>query len=124
MRRFFDQSAACGIALALICCGGSEEQRQKYGEAVMVAGIAATLQAVQVAKGQTQPPAAAAGAECCIVCPECSFPCGDECVPQGTLCTRPRGCACWQGQSRATDKPPENVSQPGCLEPYPSVTAE
>jgi hypothetical protein len=94
---------AIGCALLFGACSNKEP------EMAVVVGVAATLQAVQLAR-EAKADAQVPTTECCVVCDPCTFPCGDSCVPNGSLCSAPRGCACWQlpeGERKIHDRPPE-----------------
>ena len=109
---------ALGCSLVLGACSNKEP------EMAAVVGVAATLQAVQLAreaKADAQVPAS----ECCVVCDPCTFPCGDSCVPNGSMCAAPRGCACWQlpdGERKIHDRPPE--PEGGCPQGWFPVVVE
>ena len=84
---------------------GVEHNQQEYGEATVVAAIAVTAAIIQTARSQA--PALQRPSECCAICDQCSFPCGDECVPIGAVCARAAGCACYDSQL-----PPEHRPAP------------
>jgi hypothetical protein len=93
------------LSLAAACSGSQDTEREAAG----VAGVAAALEVVRTARAQSPDPAPAASS-CCVMCPRCTFPCAGECVPLGTLCASPPGCACSGGGDRAprpeSDEPP------------------
>jgi hypothetical protein len=105
------------LALAAGCSGSQDRDRER--EAAGVAGVAAALEVVRTARAQSpdsSPPAPA----CCVTCPRCTFPCAGECVPLGTLCASPPGCACSGGGERA---PRPEDDEPPCLAPVgPAIT--
>ncbi|MBN2530949.1 MAG: hypothetical protein JXR76_31470 [Deltaproteobacteria bacterium] len=84
----------------------------KGGEVAAVVATGATLKAVQVAREKKSPQrlSASSQGDCCVVCGECTFPCGNRCVANGTLCTRPKGCACTADESvpEGTPRPEPN----------------
>lgn len=61
----------------------------KYAEAGAVLAMAGVLTIIQSARGKASPRSA-----CNIYCDGCTFPCGNRCVPYGTLCYDPPGKAC------------------------------
>ncbi|MBW2278918.1 MAG: hypothetical protein JRF63_15600 [Deltaproteobacteria bacterium] len=89
-------------------CSGKEPQ---VGAVVAAAG---TLQAIQLAREQNPANQPTAG-ECCMLCGPCEFPCGDYCVPFGTLCPEATGCACARLPKGTTGDPvPEEQHKPEC----------
>lgn len=83
---------------ALTGCGNKEPQ------VGAVVATAATLEVIQLAREQdpdNRPPVG----ECCMLCGPCEFPCGDRCVPFGTFCASPAGCACAQIPKGTTGDP-------------------
>jgi len=89
---------ACSAAL--IGCGG------KGGELGAVLAVAGTLKVIQSVRARSvavQP----SSIECHVYCDGCSFPCGDNCVPWGTLCYDPPGRACWKGGRNLHEVPPD-----------------
>ncbi|MBN2344305.1 MAG: hypothetical protein JXX29_05190 [Deltaproteobacteria bacterium] len=108
MKRIFVFWAAGSLLLA--GCGGSRSGHEA-AQAAVITGVALTAVAVQKAREQKQPKSISKkSSECCAVCGECEFPCGDTCIPQGILCTKPKGCACTQDASipEGTPKPEPN----------------
>jgi len=100
---------ACAIIGATACGSGHKEP-----QVAAVVATAATLQAVQLARAQNPVNQPAAG-ECCMLCGPCEFPCGDYCVPFGTLCAEPTGCACAILPKATTGDPePEDQHKPEC----------
>lgn len=96
------------ITAAVSGCSGKEPQ------VGAVVATAATLQAVQLARAQN-PANQPTSTECCMLCGPCEFPCGDYCVPFGTLCHEPAGCACAQLPKGTTGDPmPEDQAAPEC----------
>ncbi len=87
------------------CKGDSKE---KYAAAL--AGTAASLQIISMARSQSPSNKKKPLEPCCEVCDECSFPCGDRCVPIGAMCAAPKGCACYPGGATARDIPPGRAS--------------
>jgi len=116
-----------GVAIAAAFgCGGSAQQQQEQRDAAVVAGIAATLTAVQTARAQAPANQGSPIRQCCAVCGPCDFPCGDACVPNGTMCTDPPGCACTDAKEEGVDRPLEPAPSAGCPGATPGivVTAE
>ncbi|MDJ0763815.1 MAG: hypothetical protein QNJ97_12620 [Myxococcota bacterium] len=76
---------------------------ETYAKAAFVLAIALPAQVVQSARAQNPTYKSAAKGECCIRCPEGTFPCGDDCRPQGCIppCYEPPGCACYQWEKRS-----------------------
>ena len=66
------------------CKGDSTE---KYAAAL--AGTAASLEIISLARSQSPSSKKKSLEPCCDVCDECSFPCGDRCVPIGAMCAEP-----------------------------------
>jgi hypothetical protein len=94
--------------LLLAACQGHEP------EVGAVVATAATLQVIQLAQQQNPDHPGATG-ECCMVCGSCEFPCGDYCVPFGTVCTDPAGCACTVVPPRSNlDPVPDDARDLGC----------
>ena len=98
------------IGLPASSCSG------KGGEVGAVVATAATLKAVQTAREQRKPTqlSTSSQGDCCVVCTECTFPCGDSCVPNGTLCTRPKGCACTDEEAVPDGTPPREPNPINC----------
>ncbi|MBW2535660.1 MAG: hypothetical protein JRI55_29480 [Deltaproteobacteria bacterium] len=110
------------VTMALSCvvcaCGGRPARVPQPDPAVVagaVAVTAATLEVVRQAKQQS--PDLPASEHCCMICDACSFPCGDSCVPFGTMCTEPQGCACTDSKVNRDDRPPQG--EPGLHCPAP-----
>ena len=97
------------LALVASCKGDAKE---KYAAAV--AGTAASLAVVQQAKAQSPNKSTKGPSPCCWVCDECSFPCGDRCVPIGTMCAEPKGCACYPPAASSGAPPME--PPPACMQ--------
>jgi hypothetical protein len=59
------------------------------------------------------------GETCCASCPKGTFPCGNECWPNGILppCLEPPGCACYEG-AQPDVMPEENQA---AVPPLPTV---
>jgi hypothetical protein len=95
--------------LFIAACGGPSDnrtrQQHEYTEAGVAAGIAVTAALIQSARRQAKPIKSAS--ECCAICNNCSFPCGDGCVPIGAVCLKPDGCACYDSQLPIPDRPPQ-----------------
>ena len=83
------------LVIAMAGCSG------KGGQVAAVVATGATLKAVQTIREHRSPQqfSSSSKGDCCIVCSECTFPCGNKCVSNGTLCTHPRGCACTADES-------------------------
>lgn len=101
---------ACLMLVATTACGSKHQQHQ-VGAVVAVAG---TMQAIQLARDQN-PANQPTANECCMLCGPCEFPCGDHCVPFGTLCPEATGCACAKlPQGTTGDPEPEDQHKPEC----------
>lgn len=98
-------------ALCVTSCKG--DSKEKYAAAM--AGTAASLTIIQEARSQAPKNKKKLG-PCCDVCNECTFPCGDRCVPIGTTCVEPHGCACYPGGATARDVPVAQDPPPGCMQ--------
>jgi hypothetical protein len=113
----FSSKIFCGAFVLWVFVGcGSAQQQEEYREAGVVAGVAAVAQVVQTARAQ---PAAAQSqpntrGPCCAVCRTCEFPCGDRCLPYGTVCVDPPGCACTDAPGEARHQPREGGPPFGC----------
>ena len=86
--------------LIIFGCGGSRREK----EGAVVAGVAGALTAVQIARAkslQVQP----TKETCTHFCTFCTFPCGDHCLPYGSMCILPPGKACWAKDMPTNDKP-------------------
>jgi len=105
-------SALAASAAALPSCKG--DSKEKYAAAM--AGTAASLEVISMARAQAPKNRTRHMGPCCDVCDECSFPCGDRCVPMGTLCAEPNGCACYPGGADVRDVPPAQEPPPGCMQ--------
>jgi len=83
------------LSALVACCAGKEVQ---VGALVATAATLKTIQSVRAKSLDAQPVAI----DCLVYCDSCTFPCGNQCVPNGTFCYEPPGHACWQGgkQSR------------------------
>jgi hypothetical protein len=102
------RSACLSIAAVLIAIACNNKEPQ----VAAVVATAATLQAIQLAREQS--PANQPTGECCQICGSCEFPCGDHCVPFGTLCAAPAGCACTTlPPDRTPDAEPAENTPPG-----------
>jgi hypothetical protein len=114
-------SIACALcSLSLMTCGGGSQRidnhnQQEYAEAGVVAGIAVTAAIIQSARSQSKPVKSAK--ECCAICDRCSFPCGNSCVSIGSICFKPKGCACYDSQLPISERPPR--SDHPCLNESP-----
>ena len=100
------KTTACLVVLIFATSGCSGK-----GDAVAaLVALGSALTVVQLARAQaeTQPK------ECTTFCEVCTFPCGNSCVPYGTLCYDPPGSACWQGGERLSDKPPQITHEEQC----------
>ena len=86
--------------------GAGSRTQGEYAEAGIVGGIAVTAAIIQAARGRAKPVGKVE--QCCAVCDHCSFPCGDTCIPIGSICYKPQGCACYDSQLPPEHRPPEN----------------
>ena len=93
-------------------CGG------KNSDALAVLAMAGTLTAIQVVRTDYTVPRA----KCNEFCGVCDFPCGNRCVPIGTLCYSPPGSACKFSKSPINKKTPgSNENSSGqCQDPLQS----
>lgn len=113
------------VVVLLASCGGSD-QREKYGEAATVAVVAGAAEVITAARSRSSDAQDNAG-ECCAICDRCSFPCGDTCVRNGTLCMKSQGCACYESQVARNERLPLGETQCATLpdepnpEPLPPV---
>ncbi len=101
-------------------CGGSAQQ-QAQADAAAIAGVAAALQVVQAARAKAAPVVTRPEGVCCVVCGACDFPCGNACVPNGTMCMDPPGCACAGAPAETRDQPVAPEPGGGCPEPTPGI---
>ncbi|MDD5308107.1 MAG: hypothetical protein PHU25_12365 [Deltaproteobacteria bacterium] len=92
------------FAVSVGCGGASAQQEEKMQEAGALAAVAGAAAVVGVARSQGTSGAKRAG-ECCAICDRCSFPCGDECLPNGTVCLKPQGCACYDSEVPSSERP-------------------
>lgn len=99
------------MVLFTSCKGDSKE---KYAAAL--AGTAASLEVISMARSQSPSNKKKSLEPCCDVCDECSFPCGDRCVPNGMMCAAPKGCACYPGGATARDVPPAGEPPSSCMQ--------
>lgn len=95
-------SILIAIGAMIASCGGSNATREK--EAVAVAAVAGAAQVVSLARSQS-PDSQKSAKECCVVCDKCSFPCGDRCLPNGSVCMKPKGCACYASDIPVAERP-------------------
>lgn len=104
-------------SVVLVACSG------KGAPVGAVVATAVTLKAIQVAREKKTPQqlSKSSQGDCCTVCTECTFPCGNDCVPNGTLCTRPRGCACTSDQSIPDGTPPREANPINCNTSNPTI---
>ena len=86
------------LTLCLCLCLGAGCSNPKYREAGAVAAMAGILTFVQAARSKAH-----ARPSCSTFCDGCTFPCGNQCVPYGTLCYDPPGAAC-KGSNQVCEK--------------------
>lgn len=101
-------------AVLLLGCNGSKDYT-----ALGVAGTAATLTVIQMARSK-DPNLYTGERDCSVICRACEVPCGNECMPYGTLCYSPPGRACWE--SKRTDVP--RPEEPAHCDPAPVIYLE
>lgn len=80
------------IAAGMLGAGCKSSGGAKAAEALTVLAVAGTLSAVQAAKAQRSKNRR--DQTCARQCGPCEVPCGDDCLPYGSYCTRPPGKAC------------------------------
>lgn len=87
-------------------------------KAVAAGAVAATAAALEVVRQAKKKNADLPSSEhCCMICDSCSFPCGDACVPFGSMCSEPQGCACTDSKVDRDDHHPQG--EPGLHCPAP-----
>lgn len=101
-------SSAILITALLLGCSG------KGNEVAVLVAAGSVLTAAQLAQSEGQLRQPGDTRECYVFCGPCEVPCGDQCVPYGTLCHRATGSACYGGQSGDRGYNPQIHDQSDC----------
>ena len=107
------KGASSVIAVVALACACSD----KGDEVAALVAAGSILTVVQMAQDRGAPATGPGDEDCLFPCGPCEVPCGDHCLPFGTLCYEAPRQACYGG-SPDTPRRPSRTScpDPGALD--------